>query len=289
MSTHADPVGSQPDWPTFIVIGAAKCGTTTISDVLGEHPEVFVTSPKEPHYFSRLTRYRKLRSWYLSLFDGAEACQAVGEASTSYSHPHRIEFAAPRIRDVVPTCRLIYMVRHPVRRLESDWKMRLREGRVSDSISEAADHHASLITFGLYWKHLQTYRNHFPDEQLLVVFLEDFATQPERELSRIFRHIGVDSSFRPDNPGRRRNAAEQYRSKGALATAIRQSDSYRRLRRLIPDRIVQLAKSALTDEFEATPDWDSDALAMVREYYREDSRQLLGHCGKPTDYWEFEA
>jgi len=278
--------------PTFIVIGAAKCGTTSIADVLGDHPEVFLTSPKEPHYFSRLTRYRKLRPWYTSLFEGAGSFAAAGEASTSYSHPHRIDFVAPRIREVVPDCRLVYMVRHPIRRLESDWKMRLRENRVPASISEAADHHASLISFGLYWKHVETYREYFPDDQLLVVFLEDFAADPRRELARIFRHIRVDPTVIPDDPGRQRNAANQYRRKGMVAkvltAALRRLDEYGRLRRHLPDWLRGPVKSLLTEPFEASPDWEPDALATVREYYREDSRQLLRHCGKPLDYWELE-
>lgn len=292
VDTGAD-AGRPERLPTFLVIGAAKCGTTSIADVLGDHPEVFMTSPKEPHYFSRLTRLRELRPWYSSLFEGAASFRAAGEASTSYSHPHRIEFVAPRIRDTVPDCRLVYMVRHPIRRLESDWKMRLREDRVPESVSDAADHHASLITFGLYWKHLQTYREHFPDEQLLIVFLEDFAEQPQRELSRIFRHIGVDTTFVPDEPGRQRNAADQHRRKGRLARAVaaglRRLDGYERLRRSIPDWLRRPLKSVLTQPFDASADWDPDALDMVRAYYREDSRQLLHHCGKPLDYWKLDG
>lgn len=277
------------DKPTFLVIGAPKCGTTTVCDLIGDHPNVYMTTPKEPHYFSRLTKYRELRPWYISLFEDCDSCEAAGEGSTSYSHPHRIDFVAPRIRDVLPDCRLIYMVRHPIRRLESDWKMRLREGRVPESINEAADEHASLITFGLYWKHLQTYRKNFPDEQLLVIFLEDFAEHPGRELRRILRHIGVDPSPAPDDPDRRRNATEQYRKKGTLAALIRRFPGYDRLRQTVPERIVELSKSVLTDEFNPSPDWDGEALSLVRDYFREDSRKLLRHCGKSPEFWDLDA
>lgn len=275
--------------PSYLVIGAAKCGTTTVCDLIGDHPDVFMTTPKEPHFFSRLTRYDELRTWYWSLFEDAESYEAAGEGSTSYTHPHRIDFVAPRIRDVLPECRLIYMVRHPIRRLESDWKMRLREERVSSSISEAVDRHASLITFGLYWKHLQTYRDQFPDEQLLVVFLEDFAADPERELSRIFNHIGVDPHSLPEDPDRRRNAAAHYRERGRLASVLRQTPGFERLRRLLPEPVIGLAKSALTDEFDPSPAWEPDALESVRDYFREDSRNLLRYCGKALDYWKLDA
>lgn len=271
--------------PTFLVIGAAKCGTTTIFDLLGEHPEVFVPTVKEPHFFSRLTRYGDLRPWYSSLFDAADSFPASGEASTSYSHPHRIDFVAPRIGEVLPDCRLIYLVRHPVRRLESDWKMRLREGRVSQCINEAADVNASLITFGLYWKHLKKYREHFADNQLLVVFLEDFASRPKRELYRIFRHIGVDPSFVPDDPEKKRNAASEYRETGLIVDLIRKISGYERLRRAVPEPLVSLTKSLLTEQFDPSPRWDRSALEAVRGYFRPDSRKLLRYCEKPTNFW----
>lgn len=275
--------------PTFLVIGAAKCGTTTVCDLLSDHPDVFMTSPKEPHYFSRLTKYRVLASRYSALFDHTDSYRARGEGSTSYSHPHRIDFVAPRIADALPECRLIYMVRHPIRRLESDWKMRLREGRVPQSISEAADQHASLVTFGLYWKHLQTYRDYFRDEQLLVVFLEDFAEDPENELRKIFRHIAVDPSAGPDDADRRRNAAAQYRKTGTVADAIRQLPGYEQLRQSVPDRIVRATKVALTDEFNPSPDWDSQALSFMQDFYREDSSNLLRYCGKGRDFWKLDG
>lgn len=274
--------------PNFFVIGAAKCGTTSICDLLGEHPDVFMTTPKEPHFLSRLTRYNELRSWYDSLYEDAQGCAAVGEGSTSYTHPHRIDFIVPRIRTHYPDARLVYVVRHPVRRLESDWKMRLREKRVPASISRAADKQASLITLGLYWKHITKYRKAFSDDQIRVVFLEDFSDAPEQELAELYRHIGVDPDFVPDNPRRKRNAARNYREDGKLASALRQIPGTSTLKRSAPDWAVRLLKNSLTYQVEREPDWDADALELVRGYFREDSRRLLLYCGKPVDYWSFE-
>lgn len=274
--------------PTFFVIGAAKCGTTSVCDLLAAHPDVFMSTPKEPQYYSRLTRYDDLRPWYDALFTGAEGFPAVGEGSTSYTHPHRIDFVVPRIREHHPDARLIYMVRHPVRRLESDWKMRLREDRVPTSIVDAVDVDASLVTFGLYWKHLSKYRDAFPDEQILVIFLEDFASRPGRELSRVYRHIGVDPSFVPDDPDRERNAASDYREDSLLAAALRELPGATKLRNALPAWADRLLKSALTRDFEAAPDWDPAALEFVRGFFRDDSRRLLRYCGKPQDYWSLE-
>lgn len=271
--------------PTFLVIGAAKCGTTTMCDLLAAHPDVFVTSPKEPHFYSRLVTFDQRREWYTSLFHPARGVAAAGEGSTSYTHPHRIEFVVPRLREELPDVRLIYMVRDPIRRLESDWKMRLLEERVPRSIGEAIETNASLITFGLYWNHLSLYRKAFPDDQLLIVFLEDLAEQPRKVLPGVYRHIGVDPSFEPLDPDRKRNASGDFREDGVLSSALRQVPGLSRLKQLLPDPTVGLARSVLTHDFDPAPDWDAGTLDAVRGHFREDSSCLLEYCSKPQDYW----
>jgi hypothetical protein len=249
-----------------------------------------MTEPKEPHYFSRLTDFEGKRPWYESLFAGAGGRAARGEGSTSYTHPHRIELAAPRIRRIIPDCRLIYMVRHPVRRLESDWKMRLREGRVPASISDAAEEQASLIWFGRYWQHLSIYRALFPDSQILVVFLEDFSEHPARELARVFRHIGVAEGFVPADADRPRMASKDFRRDGALAAFIRRLPGFAHVKGLLPHSLGAAGRKLLTRrEPPAVVRWEASALRSVVEYYREDAQQLLRHCGKPAGFWEFDV
>ena len=123
--------------PTFIVIGAAKCGTTSICNVLGSHSDVFMSEPKEPHYFSSSPDSKITHSWYESLFSSADGHIAIGEGSTSYTAPNRISRTARRLAQTIPDCKLIYVVRDPLKRLESDWKMRRREGWTPASIKGA--------------------------------------------------------------------------------------------------------------------------------------------------------
>ena len=274
--------------PTFIIIGAAKAGTTTMFDLLGEHPDVFVPHTKEPSYFSRLATFSTSQSWYESLFAEAGAVIARGEASVSYTHPERIEFVAPRLAEHVPHCRLIYMVRHPVRRLESDWKMRVLEGRVPPAIGQAVDKKASLITFGMYWKHLNFYREYFPDGQILVVFLEDLARDPISELRRAYRHIGVDPTFVPASVGQPRNTAQERALSITVAKIRRWFPVAGRVASWLPNDVLQLTKKVLVraQRHEVEPEWSPEELKAVLGYFREDSRRLLKFCGKPADYWD---
>ena len=106
--------------PNFLIIGAGKSGTTSLWSLLGQHPEIFVSRIKEPSFFSNDEQYTRGWMWYESLFRGARGENAIGEASNSYSatgiHPDTVR----RIVESLPGVRLIYLVRNPFERMESD-------------------------------------------------------------------------------------------------------------------------------------------------------------------------
>lgn len=275
--------------PTFLVIGAAKCGTTSVCDILREHPDVFMPARKEIGYFIR-ERSPADRAEYQALFRGAGECTAVGEGSVAYTLPAHVERAAGSIQREIPECRLIYMVRHPVRRLESDWKMRTLEGYEPGPLKQALERYPDLVTIGAYWSHLSTYRRHFSDEQILVVFLEDFAENPGREMIRILRHLGVEPRV-PDSVGRRRNSIEARRRAEAVGDIERLIPGVRCLEPYVPGPLRELALRTLASWKRPEPAlrWDAQSLGHVADRLREDADQLLRHLGKPTDFWDLDT
>lgn len=271
-----------------MVIGCRKCGTTSMCRLLSSHPEVFMTNPKEPQYFSQLENFERDRERYCSLFAGAESYVARGEGSTTYTFPRRIDLAASRIHEAIPDCRLIYIVRHPIRRLESDWKSRVREGRARASINQAIETDDNLVTFGLYWKHLNVYRRFFSDDQILVVFFDDFAREPMAVLKRVFAHIGVSPDFDPGHITAPRTPATSHNVDTRLGALARHVPGFDALKRLLPQRLVHATKDVLTTEQSVAAEWDPGILRAVSQLYRQDTEMLLKHCGKPQDYWVFE-
>lgn len=273
--------------PTFVVIGAAKCGTTSLCDLLAQHPEVFFTRPKEPHYFSRTAMFEQGREWYASLYRGADRRTARGEGSTSYTHPLRVDIVVPRLYAAVPDAQLIYMVRHPIRRIESDWKMRRHEGRAFPSINETIENDASLVMYGMYWRHLSAYRRLFRDPQILVVFFEDFVRDPVAEMAHVYAHIGVDPTFVPEDAQRARNAAADRRTLNRVGAAVRRIPGFRVARRLAPRPVARAGRLLLTRGYNVDLAWDPSVMHAVSELYRDDAAHLLMHCGKPADYWKW--
>jgi len=126
--------------PTFMIIGAAKSGTTSLMRYLAQHPDVFVPTAKEPNYFmlsgqqdnpvgpapAHILRHM-IYNWsyadldrYTGLFDDAGAAKAVGEGSVRYLYS---PLAPTRIRDMLPDTRLVVILRDPVARLYSHYNM----------------------------------------------------------------------------------------------------------------------------------------------------------------------
>jgi hypothetical protein len=101
--------------PNFFIVGAPKCGTTSLSFYLREHPNVFFSKPKEPHHFSTDLSKRKgdviNRERYLNLFRGANSYKAVGEGSVWYLYS---KVAVSKIIQFNPRAKFIVMIRNPV-------------------------------------------------------------------------------------------------------------------------------------------------------------------------------
>jgi len=285
-----------------MVIGAAKCGTTSLCYLLGRHPQVFMSNPKEPHFFGREGDPifgkegdpKKTIEWYESHFDNAVGKIAIGEGSTSYTHPDIIRQAASGIAEYAHECRLIYMVRHPLRRLESDWKMRRYEGWAPASINEAITNQETLtvqrtlITHGMYWQNLSEYRRLFPDEQILIVFLEDFMQNPAQELKRCFQHMNANPSVTIDGVEQPRNQSRNARRDGLISGYLRKTPYFERMKTAMPGWLRTSAKLLFTRKEDLTFQWDEHIRSSVIEELREDSHKFLEYCDKPADFWELQ-
>lgn len=175
--------------PDFVIIGAAKAGTTTLYRWLGEQPEVFLSEPKEPVFFSR-EWHRGLR-WYGELFAGARTDQRAGEASTAYTDPDHAE-AAERMAATIPHARLVYSVRHPEERMRSHHRDRRRRGVETKALLPAISADPGrYLGRSMYYERLQPFLASFPREQLLVVRFEDLVDPQGTAWHQVLDHLGL--------------------------------------------------------------------------------------------------
>lgn len=204
--------------PEFFIVGAPKCGTTTLYSWLKEHPNLFLPDQKEPHYFAQnlSDRYCRVRDElsYLNLFLSAKDHQKCGEASVLYSF---FEDSIKNILSFNPEAKIIFMARNPVNmvpsyhaqlqvNLEEDqkdvekaWALQT-ERKAGEKLPKTSQdpyllQYSEVCGVG---RHLQNIINLVPEKQRMVVLLDDLASNPEKIYHQALAFIGVKDCGRED-------------------------------------------------------------------------------------------
>lgn len=211
--------------PDFLIIGAARSGTTWLYECLLEHPQIFLPAEKrpEPHFFLKSDEYRRGLEYYSRrYFSNAADSIVAGEASTSYLYQ---PFVASRVRAALPDAKLIVLLRDPAERAFSNHAVTYRNGIDALPFSAAiraeperlrhpeSQFHAEVAPFayidrGRYSSQLLVYLGQFRRDQLCLLWHDDVRSQPDSVLSEAFRFLGVDDAFRPSRLSTPKNSAD---------------------------------------------------------------------------------
>lgn len=171
--------------PDFLIVGAMKCGTTTLAAQLAAQDGIFMTTPKEPNFFSDDTVWAKGEAWYRGLFVAAPRGALKGEASTHYTklptHPRTLE----RMAGMLDAPRIVYMIRNPVDRAVSHYIHEWTQGVMAGDPAEAFAHHAELVDYGRYGMQIAPYIDRFGGENVLLTSLETLTAAAAAEFARI--------------------------------------------------------------------------------------------------------
>jgi hypothetical protein len=180
--------------PTFVVIGAMKAGTVSLSHYLDDHPDVFLGRGGrfgEPNFFVAENNWPRGRDWYESIFDGADTAAAIGECSPSYTFAHVYRGVPERMAQLLPEARLVYVVRDPIARMQSMYMHQVSAGRERRR-AEVALLDDRYLGPSLYGLQLAAFLDHFDRSRVLVIASEVLRDRPREALSAVFDHVGVD-------------------------------------------------------------------------------------------------
>jgi len=210
-------------YPDFIVVGAAKTGTTSIHEYLNEHPSVFMSTPKETNYFfNRANGQREYlhegardpathiatEERYLALFDRANSNQVTGESSPSYMFTQGVPELIQQAR---ADTRIVMMLRNPAERAWSDFLHNQRDGTepfdtdefmkafeaIPQRMAEGWHPHYDYELKGCYGTLLDRWENSFPSDQLGLFFYDDFKADAGAFMRSLYGFLGVDPDFQP--------------------------------------------------------------------------------------------
>lgn len=229
----------------FLIVGAQKSGTTTLFQLLREHPQIYMPLQKEVGFFSnpKDDRYVLGFTSYLNqYFADANTDQVLGEASPQYMC---CLYAAKRIAHDAPSVKLIAVLRNPVDRCYSAYKMLLRfeeEQRAFGEILNDIDMQATgrqidkqeyfsrtdVIRPGLYGAILGSYLQYFSREQIHICFMEDLESNPAKVIHDIYLFLGVDENFIPPSTNKKLHAGGKVKSKSIvrMLTLVRKIKPY---------------------------------------------------------------
>jgi hypothetical protein len=167
-----------------------KCATSTLHDQLAAQSGIFMSTPKEPNFFSDDEQWNKGTQWYGSLFRNAKEHDICGESSTHYTKLPDYPKTLERMHRHLPSIKLIYVMRHPLDRLISQYMHEWTERTIDTPIETAIKNYSRLIEYGLYSTQLKPYIDVFGKDRILPVFTERLMTCPEAELQRVCDFLG---------------------------------------------------------------------------------------------------
>jgi hypothetical protein len=246
--------------PNFFIIGAAKAATTSLSSLLAQHPQANLVRNKEPHFFSYDQFYRLGWDKYLKLFEHCAKEKAIGDASTSYSRVRYHPLVVERIHQHVPNARIIYMVRHPLERMESAYSEHACTpgGQVFYSVNEAVRLQPMIIDSSRYWEVFDAYRQKFDESKIKIVWFEEYTANTTAVFQDVCRFLEIDSTVAPNTAREKTNSREAA-----------------------PNRLATLGRK----DVKLNTTWEPQTRQWVIDQIREDNCQFLAHFGRPKNHW----
>jgi hypothetical protein len=276
--------------PNLLVIGAAKCGTTSLHYYLGIHPEIFMSDPKELNFW-QLPECLEHLSEYESKFPTDHPIR--GESSIQYTTYPIWPGTAERIHRAVPDMKLIYLVRDPVSRAIADYVQQCANRRESRGIDAAfadpEDPNNRYIALSRYATQLEQYLDYFPRSNLLVLEQTALRAQRASTLRAVFSFLGVEEEFESWRFARARNRTAAKRRRSDLYSRLERSAAAGLWRRLpLPatarHRVHRSAVRLFADRVE-TPTVSERLRRDLAPLFRDEVRRLSALTGKSYSHW----
>ena len=273
--------------PNFIMIGAMKSGTSSLHAYLDEHPDIFMSYPKELDFFIEERGWSKGFDWYESHF--SRAAMIRGESSVGYAQRHKYPEVPQRIQAMNPDIKLLYILRDPVERRIShypQWSLMGLDPR--DFQGVLADLRGSdYILSSSYYFQIAAYLECFSQEQILILTLEELVRDKLGTIQRVFQFLGVDDGFVGKDWALVHNRSVDKFERNLLGRAMRRVPFKHQLKPMVPEPVAT-AYSRLTcrkPESRLQPVLTAEKRTEIGKILGEDIAQLRTLTGRDFSEW----
>lgn len=272
--------------PNLVMIGAEKCGTSSVYQYLDAHPAIAMAKPKGMRFFIDEGNWHRGQAWYESHFDASAPVR--GEATAGYTAWPFWPEVPERMARLIPDTKLIYLVRDPLDRIVSDYFHSFREqGDMRPFLETIVPFEDSLsVARSRYALQLERYLACFASDQILVVDTAELGNAPAETVAAMYRFLGVDDGFRSPTFGERFNTRKRRvvrnhageRVARVLDARLGEARSAR-VRAAVP----QLLHSPFVERVRA--EFPPDVRAKLAEHLRPEAERLRALTGLPLASW----
>ncbi|WP_411954016.1 sulfotransferase family protein [Alkalibacillus sp. S2W] len=284
----------------LFIIGASKCGTTSLYEILNEHPEICMSNLKETGYFAKTSDIRKNIN-YKAFYQHYNNEKVIGEVSPIYSELNVVPWVPRDLYNYNPDAQIIYIIRNPIKRMESVWKQTMSTGHWRERVYEqkfgvdinkmpldfkkAIYNYPPFLEASKYWKQIQGYRKFFDDNQIKVVLFEDFVNKPDEVIYDLYNFMGVEQV----NVNKSNLHYNPSQGKNML------NPKYKKILRLIhfvntrlktPYKLKKIIKSKISTSIPKET-IEGELKKDVLDILDEDVKMILSYANKNVDYWKF--
>jgi hypothetical protein len=290
--------------PNFLIIGAPRSGTTTLYESLKQNPQIFLSPVKEPMFFlldGEPAHYPGPKNpqgvrgidQYQSLFQGAKAEKAVGEASPCYLFSPK---ATLGIKQRIPDARFIVILRNPVDRAYSHFLFHRMEGTEPledfEAAMDAEDERLRMGWFifwcyrgmGYYGRQIERYFSHFPRGQFRFFLMEDLVGRPQELFKEIFRFLEVDDGIRVQLP-LRYNPAGVPRNRWLHKFLVRPNAVKNLLKPVLSTKVQSFLLTHFMGRNLTRPPLERDVRKRILAVYREDILKTQDFIQRDLSDW----
>lgn len=276
--------------PNLIIIGAMKCGTTSLHFYLSLHPEIQMSKSKELDYFAERYNWHKGLAWYESHFLEHPEKRVYGESSPNYTNYSLSPEVPDRMHALVPNAKLIYLVRDPIERMQAQYIHKFSEGTETRNINEALFdiHTKPYLQRSLYYSQLERFLAFYPLSQILVVAAEDLKSNRQNTLRKIFEFLEVDASFYSQLYTVERHKSFGKRCKNELGEKIAGSIVGKSLEKLPSNSATRVFNDLFYFPFSqpiAKPAMSAELTNFLKDSLRDDINKLRSLTGQQFEDW----
>jgi hypothetical protein len=295
--------------PNFLIVGAAKAGTTSLYQYLNQHPDIYMPSRiKETFFFSGITaekfpgmghEYAKSAitnlDKYLELFSEAKEQKAIGEACVAYLYYY--EISLKRILALLgKNIKIIICLRHPVDRSYSNYLHHVREGWETLSFLEAIKAESwrkekgwwwgfEYLPVSQYYSQVKAYLDVFGKERTLIILYEDLLEDQLGGIQKIFQFLDVDNSFVPDT-SKKYNQSLIPRNQTLHKFINKPNQIMSILKRKVPHHLLkQMTDNLNTLNLTEPPKLPAEERRKLIPLYQEDILKLQDLIQRDLTHW----